>query len=91
MCNANPILITLTYDVEFEDSDVKEHIVNVIGENMLAITDADGQITMELQTTLSHRADETEYELKDKCAYVNNQKKFRKSVQGCTLEALWKD
>ena len=32
--NGNPILNALTYDVEFEDRDVRENIDNVIGKNM---------------------------------------------------------
>ena len=89
--NDNPLLNTLTYDVEFEDGDVREYMANVIGENMLARTDADGHVTMALQAILNHRKDETAYELKDKYVYVNNRKKMRMSTQGWDLEVAWQD
>ena len=47
-CNENPILNALTHTVEFEDGDVREHMANVIGENMLARDDADCHVTMSL-------------------------------------------
>ena len=49
---------------------------------MLARAGADGHVTMSLQAILNHRKSDTAYELKDGHAYVNNQKKLRKSTQG---------
>ena len=33
-CDGNPILNTLTYDVDFEDVDVRECMSNVIGKKI---------------------------------------------------------
>ena len=62
----NPIINALAYDVEFENRDVREHMTNAIGENMLARAYADGHITMESHAILNHRKDYVAYELKDK-------------------------
>ena len=57
--NTNPILNDLEHDAEFEDGGVREKKSNTIGEKMLTMTDADGNITMALQIMLNHRKDET--------------------------------
>ena len=75
--NENPILNSLTYDVEFEYGEVREHMDNTIGENVLTMADADCHVTMALQAILNHRKYETTCELKDKNFYVNNHKKLR--------------
>ena len=86
--NNNNILNALGYNAEFEDGDVREQMSNEIGETMLTTTDADGNVTMVLQTILNHRKYETENELKDKHIYLNGKTKIRKSSQGWDLEAL---
>ena len=90
-CNENPVLNTLTHDVEFEDGDVREHVANSMCESVLTRTDDDGNVNMEFQSILNHRTDETVHKLKDKYYHVNNQKKIRKSVQGWDIEVIWKD
>ena len=40
--NANPILDTRSYEVEFEDGDVSELTANTIAESMYAMCDEDG-------------------------------------------------
>ena len=63
-------------------------MADAIVKNMLAITDADGHVTMTLHAILNHRKDETSYELKDKYVYVNNQKKLMNSEQGWNIEVV---
>ena len=55
-------------------------MANAIGENMIARADADGHITMALKSILTHRKNGTSHEQKDKCVYVNNHKKLKKST-----------
>ena len=81
-CNDNPILNTLTCDVEFEDGDVIEHVASTIGENILTKTDTDSHITVQFQTMLNHRKYETLCELKDNNVYLNSQRNFRTFAQG---------
>ena len=38
----NPIMNTMTYDVEFPDGDVREYAANVIAESMLSQIDNEG-------------------------------------------------
>ena len=87
----NPILNTLTCDAEFEDGDVREHMANVIGKNMLSRADADGHVTMLLHAITNHRKNDASYELRDKHFYVNNQKNLRKPTKGWDLEVAWQD
>ena len=54
-CNENPILNTITHDVEFEDDDVGDRMANIICENMLTRIDVTVNITMSLQTMLNHK------------------------------------
>ena len=68
-CNGNPILKTMTWNVEFEDGYVKEHMANIIAENILTRTDADGHVTTALETVLNRRKDDTAYDLQDMCVY----------------------
>ena len=56
--NDTHVLSDMTHDVEFEDSDVREHINNMISENMLTRTDNDGHTTMALENMLNHRKDD---------------------------------
>ena len=51
--NDNILLNTLTYDVEFKDGDVSEHVANLIGENMLSRVDDDGDVTMASKSMLN--------------------------------------
>ena len=64
-CNENPTLNTMTYDVEFQDINVREHMANMIAEIVLTRTDDDAHVTMALQTVLDHRKDDTACDLQD--------------------------
>ena len=44
--NDNSILDNLTCDVEFEDRQIREHMINTISENMLTRADANGHVTI---------------------------------------------
>ena len=90
-CDENFILNTLTCDIEFGNGDVRECMANVISENILARANGDGHVTMSLQSILNNRKNNTEYELKAKYVYANDQKKLRKSTQGWYLEVEWQD
>ena len=54
MHSYNPLLITLVYDVEFPDGDVKKYAANLIAENLLSQVDPDGFHTNFLEAILDH-------------------------------------
>jgi hypothetical protein len=90
--NDNPVLNTLTYDVEFPDGEVREYTANIIAENMLTRVDSDGHVTMALDCILDFEKDDTAYGTKDKYVYEKNgRRRLRKSTQGWKLKVLWKD
>ena len=50
----NPFLNTLTNDVEFSDGKIKEHLSNVIAENMHSQADEDGRNTQVLDSVVDY-------------------------------------
>lgn len=55
--NANPILDTRVYEVEFSDSHVAEFSTNVIAENIYAMVDNEGYETSIFKAIIDHRHD----------------------------------
>ena len=53
----NPFLNTITYDVEFPDSQVKEYGANIIAENMLTQVDSDGYSLSLMDSIIDHQRD----------------------------------
>ena len=66
----------MAYDVDFEDRDVRERMANMIVESMATRTDADGHVTMALETILNHRKDDAAYNLQDRYSCLNCQRKL---------------
>ena len=64
--NDNPVLNALIYNVGVPDREVREYIVNIIAENILARVDSDGYVTIALDCILDFKKDETIYGIKDK-------------------------
>jgi len=61
----NPLLNTLSYNVEFSDGEVREHEANVIAENIYAQVDPDGCRQQLLDSILDHRRNSDAVETDD--------------------------
>lgn len=55
--NANPILDTRLYEVEFDDGDHQEFMANNISQHLFDQIDDDGNITLLLEGIIDHRYD----------------------------------
>ena len=89
--NANPILDTRTYEVEFPDGEISEYTANVIAENMWAQCDLEGRQNLLLDAIIDHRSDGHAVKFADRFVEVNGKKHIRKSTRGWYLCVRWKD
>jgi hypothetical protein len=55
--NANPILDTRIYDVQFQDGHVESYSANIIAENIYAQVDEEGQCFVLLDEIMNHCKD----------------------------------
>ena len=55
----NPYLISVMYEVEFIDSQVKENGANIIAENRLSQVDSDGYSLMLMEGIVDYRKDKS--------------------------------
>jgi hypothetical protein len=56
--SANPILDTITYNVEFTDGRSEVYMSNIIAGNMYAQCDEEGNQILMLQDSVGHKTDE---------------------------------
>ena len=84
-CNDNTITNTLTYDVEFEDSDNRQ-MANMIGENVSTRTDSDSHVIMSLKTTLNHKKTRQRVNLKTKIPFSMVKENSENRHRGGTLK-----
>lgn len=89
--NANPILDSRTYNVEFEDGDVTEFTANVIAENMYAQCDEEGNQYVLFDEIVDYRKDDTAVTPMDQILVVNGRSSMRKTTIGWKLCVRWKD
>lgn len=89
--NANPILDTRTYEVEFPDGQVAEYTANVIAESMYAQCDMDGNQQLLLQAIVDFRKDGHAVEVADMYVQRGNNRHLRKTTKGWHLCVEWKD
>jgi hypothetical protein len=90
--NSNPILNTITYDVEFDDGEVLEYAANIIAENLLSQVDDEGFTITRLQSIVDHRKGDDA--LSNENAFTTNRlgvKRLRKSTVGWSLKFRWHD
>ena len=85
--NANPILDTRVYEVEFEDGAMAEYSANVIAENMWAQCDSQGKQHLLLEEIIDHRRQDGE----GVPARGHDTGKLRKDTRGWKLCIAWKD
>lgn len=89
--DANPILDTRVYDVEFSDGSIKQYSANVIAENMLSQVDAEGYHQLLMDDIIDHRKNENAISRDNKYINTHRGRKLRKSTQGWDMKILWKD
>ena len=88
--NENPLLNTLSYDVVFDDGEVKEYSANVIAENMFSQVDQDGYHVQMLDSIVDHASEDDA--VKKENQYITTRsgtKRLRKSTRGWNLLVKW--
>ena len=87
--NANPILDTRIYEVEFEDGVMAEYSANVIAENMWAQCDSQGNQHLLLKEIIDHRRQGGNGAPEG--GHNDATRKLRKDTKGWKLCIVWKD
>lgn len=89
--NANPIMDTRMYVVEFPDGREAEYSANVIAENVLSMCDSEGNQYLLLKHIVDHRKEDTALSKEDSFVWVRGRKYPKKSTKGWKLCIEWKD
>jgi hypothetical protein len=89
--NANPMLDTRTYEIEFPDGHSDEYTVNVIAENMYAQCDIEGRQYNIMEGIIDHRTDGHAVAPAEMYIKHGSNKKVRKTTSGCHLCVQCKD
>eukprot|EP00934_Nitzschia_sp_Nitz4_P001810 Nitzschia sp. Nitz4//scaffold191_size41780//52//5493//NITZ4_007461-RA/size41780-processed-gene-0.69-mRNA-1//1//CDS//3329540163//1810//frame0 len=90
--NANPILDTRTYEVEFPDGQTAEYSANTLAENMWSQCDLDGRQHVLLKEIVDHKKDvAVALKESERWTTVNGRKHARKSTRGWSLCVVWAD
>ncbi|KAI2500399.1 Reverse transcriptase (RNA-dependent DNA polymerase) [Fragilaria crotonensis] len=89
--NANPILDTRTYDVEFSDGQLAEVSANVIAQNMYAMCDTEGNQYLLLSGIIDHRKDESAVDRADAYIQRGSNQHMKKTTRGWKICVEWKD
>jgi hypothetical protein len=89
--NANPILDTRSYLVEFPDGAEMEYTANTIAENMYAQCDVDGNQWLLMDAIVDHRRTNEAVAEEDAFVVVNHRKHRIKTTKGWEFCVLWKD
>ena len=79
--NANPILDTRVYEVEFEDGAVAEFSANTIAENMWAQCDSEGRQFLLMDEIIGHRKNKEAVDAKDGFLEKRGRKYRRKTTK----------
>ena len=90
--DANPLLNSIIYDVEFPDGAIKQYAANVIAENMFSQIDEYGHNYLLLDHIIDYSKDGHAVDKADKYVYTKSgQRRMRKTTQGWKLLVQWKD
>ena len=90
--DANPMLNTMLYDVEFPDGEIREYSANVIAENVYAQVDTDGHSYNILDGIVDYKKESNAIDKVDKFVMTKSgQRQLRKSTKGWKLLVAWKD
>ena len=88
--NANPLLDTRRYIVEFPDGDVTEYTANIISESMIAQCDANGYDVQLMEEIIDHKKDGNAVKDADRY-FLNRGKQYpKKTTAGWKLCVQWK-
>ena len=89
----NPILNSMTYDVEFKNGEIREFSANVIAENMFAQVDANGHSHNMLDAIIDYDKDESlAVPMNEKFIVTKSgTRRRRQSTVGWKLLVLWKN
>jgi hypothetical protein len=88
--NANSMLDTITYEIEFPDGRSDEYTANVIAENMYAQCDIEGMQYNLMEGIVDHKTDVHVVEPDDMYIKHGSNKKVRKTTKGWNLCVEWK-
>ena len=88
--NANPLLDTRSYIVDFPDGEVSEYTANLIAEGMVAQCDADGIDVRLLDEIVGHKKDGNAVSDANRYFYNNGRRYHKKTTAGWHLCVQWK-
>ena len=89
--NANPILDTRRYEVEFADGEVTELTANVIAQSMFAQCDEEGNDLLLLESMVDYRKSEKALSIKDQKIVHRGRPSLRRTTVGWQICVQWKD
>lgn len=89
--NANPILDTRTYEVEFPDGQTAELAANVIAQSMYSMCDTEGNQFLLLSGIVDHRKNDNAVDRADMYIQHGSNRQLRKTTKGWQLCVEWKD
>jgi hypothetical protein len=89
--NANSMLDTSTYEIEFPDGRIDEYTTNVIAENMYAQCDIEGRQYNIMEGIIDHKTNDHAVEPDEMYINHGSNKKVRKTTKGWNLCVEWKD
>ena len=90
--NANPLLDTRVYDVEFDDGATQEYLANAIAESLYSQVDPEGNEFLLMDKIIDHIKDSSA--LHPDNMYVEKQgsnRHYRRTTKGWKLLIQWKD
>ncbi|GFH47961.1 hypothetical protein CTEN210_14370 [Chaetoceros tenuissimus] len=90
--DANPLISTLSYDIQFDDGEIQQVGANIIAQNLYSQIDGFGNAFTMLEGILDHDVDGTQVKRDDSFVTTpSGAKRRRKSTQGWSLKILWND
>ena len=89
--DANPILDTRTYEVEFPHGEKAEVAANIIAQNRYAQCDSEGNQYLLLAGIVDHRRDENAVAKPDMWITRGSNRRMRQTTKGWRLCVEWKD
>ena len=90
--NANPLISTLAYDIQFDNGEIQQVGANIIAQNLYSQIDGFGNAYTMLKGILDHMKDGSEMKSED--AFVttpSGANRRRESTKGWYLKVLWND
>ena len=84
--NDNPVLNTLSYEVEFPDGHSETYAANMIAEAIQRSCDDEGNRWSFVESIVDHRIDDEAHGSSHRYATRSGQRKLRKTTKGVSLE-----